>query len=121
MAKGDCSEGKWCCPILNKEFTSSSHIVANKITGNVFSYEAVQELNLKCKNLEDLISGEPFTRADLITLHLVGGWKWKYHYHYPPLFADLCKYVPHFETNFVEQQSTSRSTQSFSPHQSYFL
>jgi peptidyl-prolyl cis-trans isomerase-like protein 2 len=62
------SLGKWVCPILNKEFTSASHIVAIKTTGNVFSFEAVKELNLKCKNLEDLISGESFSRADIITI-----------------------------------------------------
>ena len=43
-------------------------------------------------------------------------WKWKYNYHYPPLFSDLCKYVPHFETKFIEQQLSSRSTHSFSPY-----
>jgi 5'-3' exonuclease len=28
-------------------------------------------------------------------------WRWKYNYHYPPLFADLIKYVPHFASEFI--------------------
>uniref|UniRef100_A0A8C1NLU8 RING-type E3 ubiquitin-protein ligase PPIL2 n=1 Tax=Cyprinus carpio TaxID=7962 RepID=A0A8C1NLU8_CYPCA len=33
------SEGKYHCPVLYTVFTNNSHIVANKVTGNVFSYE----------------------------------------------------------------------------------
>jgi len=62
------SAGAFCCPILGKVFTPSSKIVAVSSTGNVFSHEAVSELNLKPRNWVDLLSGEPFTRADLLTL-----------------------------------------------------
>ena len=56
------------CPVLLKTFTENSHIVAVKTTGNVFSHEAVEELNIKTKNYRDLLSDEPFTRKDIIVL-----------------------------------------------------
>lgn len=31
--------GKYHCPVLYNVFTNNSHIVANKVTGNVFSHE----------------------------------------------------------------------------------
>ncbi|KAF7687255.1 RING-type E3 ubiquitin-protein ligase PPIL2 [Silurus meridionalis] len=62
------SEGKYHCPVLYNVFTNNSHIVANKVTGNVFSYEAVEQLNIKTKNFKDLLTDEPFTRQDIITL-----------------------------------------------------
>uniref|UniRef100_A0A3P8Y671 RING-type E3 ubiquitin transferase n=1 Tax=Esox lucius TaxID=8010 RepID=A0A3P8Y671_ESOLU len=60
--------GKYHCPVLYTVFTNNSHIVANKVTGNVFSHEAVEQLNIKTKSYRDLLSDEPFTRQDIITL-----------------------------------------------------
>ncbi|XP_016146770.1 peptidyl-prolyl cis-trans isomerase-like 2 [Sinocyclocheilus grahami] len=63
-----CTLGKYHCPVLYTVFTNNSHIVANKVTGNVFSNEAVEQLNIKTKSYKDLLTDEPFTRQDLITL-----------------------------------------------------
>jgi peptidyl-prolyl cis-trans isomerase-like protein 2 len=62
------ADDKYHCPITFKEFTEHSHIVAIRPTGNVYSYDAIKELNLKSKNFKDLINGEPFVKADIITL-----------------------------------------------------
>ncbi|CAA6662985.1 unnamed protein product [Spirodela intermedia] len=62
------SEGEFHCPVLNKVFTEYTHIVAVKTTGNVFCYEAIKELNIKTKNWKELLTDEPFTKDDLITI-----------------------------------------------------
>ncbi|KAM6119715.1 RING-type E3 ubiquitin-protein ligase PPIL2 isoform 2-T2 [Phoenicopterus ruber ruber] len=62
------SEGKYHCPVLFTVFTNNSHIVAIKTTGNVFAYEAVEQLNIKPKSYKDLLTDEPFTRQDIVTL-----------------------------------------------------
>ncbi|XP_017879618.1 RING-type E3 ubiquitin-protein ligase PPIL2 [Ceratina calcarata] len=61
-------EDQYHCPVLFKLFTKHSHIVAIKTTGNVFSYEAVEQLNIKTRNWKDLINDQPFTRKDIITI-----------------------------------------------------
>jgi len=60
--------GKYHCPVMFNIFNKNSHIVAVKATGNVFSFEAIDELNIKNKNWKDLLTDEPFTRKDLITI-----------------------------------------------------
>jgi hypothetical protein len=64
------SAGKYHCPITFKEFNENSHIVVLKTSGNVYSSEAVEELNAKAKNWKDLLTGEPFTRKDIITIQV---------------------------------------------------
>ncbi|CAG2160673.1 unnamed protein product [Oppiella nova] len=62
------NDGHNHCPVLYKIFTQNSHIVAIRTTGNVFSYEAVEELNLKAKHMKDLLTDQPFTKKDIIVL-----------------------------------------------------
>jgi len=47
---GGRAEGDYSCPVTGKVFTAHSHIVALKTTGNVYSYDAVDELCIKPKN-----------------------------------------------------------------------
>ncbi|XP_067861636.1 RING-type E3 ubiquitin-protein ligase PPIL2 [Heptranchias perlo] len=62
------SEGKYHCPVMYSVFTNNSYIVTVKTTGNVYSYEAVEQLNIKTKSYKDLLNDEPFNRQDIITL-----------------------------------------------------
>ncbi|XP_071445921.1 RING-type E3 ubiquitin-protein ligase PPIL2 [Hetaerina americana] len=61
-------DSKYHCPVMYKTFTNNSHIVAVKKTGNVFCFEAVEQLNIKVKNWKDLLTDEAFERKDLIVL-----------------------------------------------------
>ncbi|KAJ1367466.1 Peptidyl-prolyl cis-trans isomerase 4 [Parelaphostrongylus tenuis] len=61
-------QGKFRCPVTFRSFTDHTHVVAIATTGNVFSYEAVQELNLKANHLKDLLTDKPFQRSDIIVL-----------------------------------------------------
>ena len=64
------------CPVLNKVFNQHTQIVAVKTKKsksggvcNVYSRQAVEELNLKAKNYRDLLSDEEFSRKEgVITL-----------------------------------------------------
>lgn len=61
-------EGEYVDPVTFKVVTDNTHLVAIKSTGNVFSYDTVQRLNIKAKNWRDLLSDEEFKRSDIITL-----------------------------------------------------
>ncbi len=67
-------QGDYHCPLTYKVFNENSYIVAIKTSGNVFSYEALNELNFKPKKWTDLVSGELFERSDVITLQNPNDW-----------------------------------------------
>ena len=54
------------CPITFKVFNENSQIVCIAKTGNVFSHEAVDELNLKANFFKDLLNDEVFAKKDII-------------------------------------------------------
>lgn len=62
------NENQYHCPIIYKLFNQHSKIVANKKSGNVYSFEAYQQLNLKPDNLRDLLTDEPFEKDDIVTI-----------------------------------------------------
>lgn len=57
-------DGQWLCPITLKHLHDNLYIVANKKTGNVYAKEAIDQL----KDWTDFVTGEPFTKDDLIVL-----------------------------------------------------
>ena len=62
-------ENEYHCPVTFKLLTSSSHIIAIRETGNVYSYEAYQELNKDAKNYRDLLTDEKFDPKAIILLN----------------------------------------------------
>jgi peptidyl-prolyl cis-trans isomerase-like protein 2 len=44
------SDGEYFCPVTYKVFTDSTKIAAIAVTGNVYAYDAIEELNIKAKN-----------------------------------------------------------------------
>jgi peptidyl-prolyl cis-trans isomerase-like 2 len=61
-------EGEYVDPVTRKVFTDFSKLVAIKTSGRVYLWDTVEQLNLKAKNMRDLVSDEEFTRDDLIIL-----------------------------------------------------
>ena len=66
IAKND--DGEYVDPVTYKVFTDNTHIVALKVSGNVFAWDTVERLNIKAKNWKDLVSDQDFSRKDIITL-----------------------------------------------------
>ena len=60
------ADGEYACPTLNKVFNENTHIVAIKTTGNVYCWDAIDQLCIKPKSMKDLITDEPFTKKDII-------------------------------------------------------
>jgi peptidyl-prolyl cis-trans isomerase-like 2 len=73
-------EGPWCVITSNlslslnhsnlsiQTFTNNTKIAANIKSGHVYSYEAVKELNIRAKNWTDLVTGEKFSKSDIVIL-----------------------------------------------------
>lgn len=55
-------------PVTFKVLTDNTRIVAVRNTGNVFSWDTVNRLNIKTKNWKDLVNEVEFERSDIVTL-----------------------------------------------------
>ncbi|KAJ1966040.1 cyclophilin peptidyl-prolyl cis-trans isomerase Cyp8 [Dipsacomyces acuminosporus] len=62
------TNGDYIDPVSFKQFTEFTKIVANRKSGNVYSWSSVDEFNIRAKNWHDLVTGEPFLQADLVIL-----------------------------------------------------
>ncbi|RMD40582.1 hypothetical protein DV735_g4540, partial [Chaetothyriales sp. CBS 134920] len=68
LAKNDA--GELVDPVTYKVLTDNTHVVAIRHgdSANVFAWDTIERLNIKAKSWKDLVSDEPFTRQDIITL-----------------------------------------------------
>lgn len=55
-------------PVSMREFTDHSHLVAIRTSGHVYLYDTVFQLNVRTKNMRDLVTDVPFTKSDILTL-----------------------------------------------------
>lgn len=62
------ADGDIHCPVTYKVFTPYSKIAVIRTSGNVYLYDCIKDLNIGQKNWTDLISGEPFSRDDIVIL-----------------------------------------------------
>jgi len=62
------AEGQLHCPVTFKTFTNNSHVVMNAVSGHVYSFDAVDQLNRKTKNWKDLITDEAFKWSDIVVI-----------------------------------------------------
>ena len=62
-------DNNYACPITLKEFNDNMKIVVIKETGNVFSYEAFNELNKKANNKKDLLNDVEFSWKNVIIIN----------------------------------------------------
>lgn len=62
------ADNEYHCPVTYKVFTQNSKIAVIRTSGNVYLYDCIKELNIDQNCWEDLISGEPFTKDDIIIL-----------------------------------------------------
>lgn len=69
MWVGGCAHMR-ACSVAISAHVQFSHIVAIKTSGNVFSYEAVQQFNVKLKSWHDLITDVAFTKDDIIHIQV---------------------------------------------------
>lgn len=58
---------RYARPSAAMQFT---HIVAIRTSGNVFSFEAVQQFNIKLRSWHDLLTDEAFTKEDIIHIQV---------------------------------------------------
>ncbi|KAH7038490.1 putative peptidyl-prolyl cis-trans isomerase [Macrophomina phaseolina] len=100
FAKND--DGEYVDPVTYKVFTNNTHLVALRNTGNVFSWDTVERLNIKAKNWRDLVSDEEFSRKDIITLQDPQNLEAR----------DLSafKYIKDGESNLTEEQEKERAS-----------
>ncbi|GAA5895656.1 PPIL2 family peptidylprolyl isomerase [Sporobolomyces salmoneus] len=62
------ADGQYHDPVTFKIFNDHTAIAAIKTSGNVYARESIDRLNVKPGNWNDLMTDEPFSRKDIITL-----------------------------------------------------